>query len=220
MAPAVGGRSDPDLLPVVSVTGAILAGGRSRRMGSNKAFLPFGGRRLIEHVLDVLLPLFPEVLIAANERAPYAALGVPVHTDCIPGKGPLGGIYTALASSSHPRTFCLACDMPLVSPAVVARLCRLAPDFDVVVPHSAKGYEPLHAVYSRSCLPHLEAMLREDRLRVDELFGAVRVCRVDVEDLRPLDPCLVSFLNLNTPEELAAAAALFQERGKSSCVSL
>jgi molybdopterin-guanine dinucleotide biosynthesis protein A len=204
---------------VVSVTGAILAGGRSRRMGSNKALLPFGGRRLIEHVLDVLRPLFPEVLIASNEIAPYAELGVPVHADPLPGKGPLGGIYTALASSSHPRTFCLACDMPLVNPAVVAHLCRLAPDFDVVVPHSAKGYEPLHAVYSQSCLPHLEAMLREDRLRVDELFGAVRVCRVEIEDLRPLDPLLVSFLNLNTPEELVAAAAIFQERGKIPCVS-
>jgi molybdopterin-guanine dinucleotide biosynthesis protein A len=107
--------------------------------------------------------------------------------------------------------------MPLVNPAVVARLCRLAPDFDVVVPHSANGYEPLHAVYSRSCLPYLEAMLREDRLRVDELFGAVRVCRVDVEEFRPFDPSLMSFLNLNTPGELAAAAALFQERGKFSC---
>jgi molybdopterin-guanine dinucleotide biosynthesis protein A len=212
-----GGMPGSDSLSVAAVTGAVLAGGRSRRMGSNKALLPCGGQRLIEHVLDVLRPLFPELLIAANEPAPYAALGVPVHPDRIPDKGPLGGIYTALASSSHPRTFCLACDMPLANAAVIARLCSLAPAFDVVVPHSPKGYEPLHAVYSRACLPALEVMLRKERLRVDELFSAVRVYRVDVEDLRPLDPRLTSFLNVNTPAELAAAATLFQERGKTPC---
>jgi molybdenum cofactor guanylyltransferase len=214
---ADGGVSEEGSLPVAAVTGAILAGGRSRRMGSNKALLPFGGRPLIAHALEILRPLFAEVLIVANEPPLYAAFGVPVHSDRIPDKGPLGGIYTALAWSGHPRTFCLACDMPLASPAVIARLCRLAPDIDVVVPHSSKGYEPLHAVYSRSCLPHLERMLCEDRLRVDELFSAVRVCRVDVEEFRPFDPCLASFLNLNTPEELADAFARFQERGKTPC---
>ena len=215
---ADGGVSGPSSLTVAAVTGAILAGGRSRRMGSNKALLSFGGRPLIAHALEILRPLFAEVLIVANECPLYAAFGAPVRSDRIPDKGPLGGIYTALVSSGHPRTFCLACDMPLASAAVIAYLCHLAPDVDVVVPHSSQGYEPLHAVYSRSCLPHLERMLREDRLRVDELFSAVRVCRVDVEDLRSLDPCLSSFLNVNTPEELADAYARFQNGGKTPCV--
>ena len=214
---ADGGSSGPGPLAFAAVTGAVLAGGRSRRMGSNKALLAFGDRPLIAHVVDILRPLFAEVLIVANERFPYAWLGIPVHTDHVPGKGPLGGIYTALASSSHPRTFCLACDMPLANPAVIARLCYLAPDFDVVVPHSGKGYEPLHAVYSRSCLPHLGRMLREDRLRVDELFSAVRVRRVDVEELRLLDPPLTTFLNVNTPKDLADAFARFQKCGKTPC---
>jgi molybdenum cofactor guanylyltransferase len=217
MPQADGGMSGSDLLPFTDVAGVILAGGRSRRMGSNKALLPFGGRPLIAHALEILRPLFAEVLIVANEPLPYAALGVPVLADRVPDKGPLGGICTALASSRHPRAFCLACDMPLASPAIIARLCRLAPDCDVVVPHSDKGYEPLHAVYRASCLPQLERMLSEDRLRVDELFRAVRVCRVEVEEFRSLDPDLASFLNVNTPEELATAFALFQERGKMPC---
>ncbi len=215
MEGADGGGLGPDPHPITGVTGAILAGGRSRRMGSNKAVLPFGGRRLIEHALDILRPLFSETLIVADEAAPYAGLGVPVRVDALRDKGPVEGIRTALASSSHPRTFCLACDMPLAKPAAIALLCRLAPEFDVVVPRTAAGYEPLHAVYSRSCLPHLERLLRGGRLRVDELFSAVRVRRVEVGELRRLDPDLTGFFNVNTPEELAAAWTLLEKRGKA-----
>lgn len=191
-----------------AMSAAILAGGRSTRMGTNKALLPFGGVRIIEGLLRKIRPLFPEILVIANDRDAYADLGVPIWPDRIPEKGSLGGIYTAVFHSTFPQTFCIACDMPLANPAVIAYLRDGAAGFDVVVPRTADGYQPLHAVYSKSCLPHMEAMIRADRLKIDRLFRMVRVRTVEEEELRPLDPSLLCFVNVNTREELEAAARL------------
>jgi len=190
------------------MTGAILAGGRSTRMGTNKAFLEFGGVRIIDGLLAKIRPLFPETLIIASDREAYAGLGVAVIADRIPGKGSLGGIYTAVAHGAFPQTFCIACDMPLASPAVIAHLRDQAPGYDVVVPRTADGYQPLHAVYGKHCLPHMEAMIRADRLKIDRLFPLVRVRTVGEAELRRLDPTLRSFINVNTREELEAAVRL------------
>lgn len=196
-----------------AMTGAILAGGRSTRMGTNKALLPFDGVRIIDGLLRKLRPLFPEVLVIANDRDAYADVGVPVFPDRIPEKGSLGGIYTAVFHSTFPQTFCIACDMPLANPAVIAYLRDRASGYDVVVPRTADGYQPLHAVYGKACLPHMEAMIRADRLKIDRLFPVVRVRTVEEEELRPLDPSLRGFINVNTREELETAARLTQEGG-------
>jgi molybdopterin-guanine dinucleotide biosynthesis protein A len=188
-------------------------------MGSDKGLLPFGGRRLIEVVLDAIGPLFPEILIVANDPTAYAGFGVRVVPDRIPGRGPLGGIHAALCSNRSPHTFCFACDMPFLNPAVIVHLSALAPGYDAVVPRSDAGCEPLHAIYGRSCLPHVERMVREDRLRLDRLFSAVRVRWVDADEVRPLDPSLRSFLNVNTPEELEAARRVLGPGGDVACVS-
>ena len=188
-------------------------------MGSDKGRIRIGNRRLIDVVLEAIRPLFPETVIVANETAAYDGLGVPVVPDRIPDKGPLGGIHAALCASRFPHTFCIACDMPLVNPAVVAHLCALAPGYDAVVPEWDAGCEPLHAVYGQSCLPHVERMVRENRLRVDALFSAVRVRRVASDELRPLDPLLRSFMNVNTPDELEAARQVLGQGGKAACES-
>lgn len=197
--------------PNRAMTGAILAGGRSTRMGTNKAVLDFGGQRLIVGLLQKIRPLFPEVVIIANEFAPYADLEVSMFSDCIPDKGSLGGIYTAVLHSTFPQTFCIACDMPLASPAVIAYLRDQGPGYDVVVPRTEEGYQPLHAVYGKACLPRMEAMIRADNLKIDRLFPAVRVRTVEAEELRRLDPSLRCFVNVNTREELAAAMRLAAE---------
>lgn len=193
------------------MTGAILAGGRSTRMGTNKAVLEFGGQRLIEGLLRKIRPLFPEVLIIANESAPYADLDVTVLPDRIPDKGSLGGIYTAVHSSRFPQTFCIACDMPLANPAVIAYLRDQAEGFDVVVPRTEDGYQPLHAVYGKACLPRMEAMIRAESLKIDRLFPSVQVRTIEAAELRDLDPSLRCFVNVNTREELAAAMRLTDE---------
>jgi molybdopterin-guanine dinucleotide biosynthesis protein A len=196
-----------------AMSAAILAGGRSTRMGTNKALLPFGGARMIEGLLEKLRPLFPEVMIIANDPDLYVDLGVPIWPDRIVEKGSLGGIFTAVSSSRFPQTFCIACDMPLANPAVIAYLRDGAAGYDVVVPRTSEGYQPLHAVYGRTCLPHMEGMIRADRLKIDRLFPMVRVRTVDEEELRPLDPSLRCFVNVNTREELEAVVRLTQEGG-------
>jgi len=162
-------------------------------------------------VLETIRPLFSDIVIVANEPATYAGFGVPVVADRMPGHGPLGGIHAALYSSRSPHTFCIACDMPFVNPAVITHLIALAPGYDAVVPHSSAGYEPLHAVYSRSCLAPVEALLRAQRLRVDELFPVIRVRLVDAAELRPLDSSGRLFVNVNTPDDLEAARRLLEE---------
>jgi molybdopterin-guanine dinucleotide biosynthesis protein A len=196
------------LPPNRAMTGAILAGGDSTRMGVNKALLEFGGVRIIEMLLRTMRPLFPEIAIVANDPDAYADLAVPIWLDRISEKGPLGGIYTAVLHAAFPQIFCMACDMPFANPAVIAYLRDVAPGFDVVVPRTPDGYQPLHAVYSKTCLPHMEAMLRADRLRINRLFPRVHVRMVGEDELRPLDPSLLCFVNVNTREELEAAARL------------
>jgi len=188
-------------------------------MGCDKGLLPIGGRTLIEMALDAIRPLFPRLLIVANDPVAYGRFGVPVEGDRIPDRGPLGGIHAALAASRTDHTFCLACDMPLVNPAVVAHLCALARGHEVVVPVTAAGFEPLHAVYSRSCLPHLERMLQAGRLRVDALFSTVRTHRVEADALRLLDPSLRSFFNVNTPADLETVRRLLDHGEEMPCAS-
>jgi molybdopterin-guanine dinucleotide biosynthesis protein A len=190
------------------MTGVILAGGRSTRMGTNKALLEFGGLRLIERVLRTIRPMFPEVRIVANDPDTYAYLDVPIWPDCIPEKGALGGLYTAVFHSTFAQTFCIACDMPFPNRAVIAYLRDQASGYDVVVPRTSDGYHPLHAIYSKSCLSHMEAMIHADRLKIDRLFPLVRLRTVEEEELLPMDPSLRCFVNVNTREELEAAARL------------
>lgn len=195
------------------VTGAILAGGRSRRMGRDKAGLLLGGQRLIAWGLGALRPLVAEVLVIANDPAPFADLGIRVVPDTLPGVGPVGGIHAALAASTLPHVFCLACDMPFAQPAVIGYLCQLAPGFDVVVPWSGRGYEPLHAVYGRACLPVIEAMLRAGERRMEAAFPAMRTRRVEPAELQRLDPALEGFFNINTEADLEAAQRLIGRVG-------
>jgi molybdopterin-guanine dinucleotide biosynthesis protein A len=194
------------------MTGAVLAGGGSTRMGRNKALLELGGMRLIERVIRAIRPLFAEVAIVANDPEPYADLKVPVWPDRIAGKATLGGICTAVSRSAFPQAFCIACDMPFPSAAMITFLRDLAPGWDVVVPHTADGYHPVHAVYSKTCIPHMEAMIAADRLKIDRLFPAVRLRAVEEPELRVIDPTLRCFVNVNTPADLETASRLIEDR--------
>jgi molybdenum cofactor guanylyltransferase len=199
------------------ITGAILAGGRSSRLGTNKALVTLGGRPIIRRVLSALTAALPETMIIAADPGVYAELGVPVLPDRQAGAGPLGGVYTALLESRNPHVFCIACDMPFAHPAVIAALAARAAEADVVVPESATGLEPLHAVYARDCLPVLAALLASGERRVTALFARVRVCRVPAADLLALDPSGRAFDNVNTPEELARARAHLAAAEDGAC---
>lgn len=192
---------------MAAMTGVVLAGGLSTRMGTNKALLEVGGVRLIDGVVATLRGIFQEVVLIANDPDPYAGLGVPIFPDLVPGKGSLGGLYTAVTAARHPWAFCLACDMPFANAALIRYLASLAEGHDVVVPRTAEGVQPLHAVYGKACLPAMRRQIEADRLKIDRLYETVRVRYVDEAEMRPYDPELLSLWNLNTREELAQAQA-------------
>jgi molybdopterin-guanine dinucleotide biosynthesis protein A len=188
----------------MAISGVILAGGKSTRMGQNKAVMEIGGKRLIDRLAEGLAEIFPEVIIVANVPDLYDSLGVKVVPDLIPEKGSLGGIYTATATARHPWAFVMACDMPFFNPGLIRYLATLTHDCDVVIPYT-DDWEPLHALYAKTCLPPMERMIHSGQLKIVRFFPHVRVRRVDREELSPYDPHGFSFFNMNTPEEFARA---------------
>jgi molybdopterin-guanine dinucleotide biosynthesis protein A len=192
----------------------IQAGGESRRMGQDKALLPFMGRPLIERVLQRVAPIADEVLITTNRPDAYAYLGVRLASDVLPSRGALGGLFTALSFASQPLAAVIACDMPFINPDLLAAERHLLEmsGADVVVPRTDSGLEPFHAVYRRqNCLPHIQAALEADKWRVDSWYSQVKVHIMHTEEILSHDPRQLSFWNVNTPEELEVATRLAQE---------
>ncbi|HEY4186268.1 MAG TPA: molybdenum cofactor guanylyltransferase [Polyangia bacterium] len=193
---------------------AILAGGRARRLGGVlKPTLVVGGRRIIDRQLAVLRPLFDIVVIVSHDAPAFLDmdLDIDVIGDREPGRGPLAGIDAALsffaARAPEASVVCVAGDMPLLSSAVLTHL-RDAPPALAVVPRLARGPEPLCARYAPSFATAVSAALACGDLAVHALIARHPVTFVDEAVLRALDPELRTFLNVNTPEELAAARAL------------
>src|SRR3990172_12713979 len=189
----------------LEVTGIILAGGKSRRMGRNKALLDFGGRSIIEHTVDLFKSIFPEVILVTNTPEEYANLGIKIVTDIFPGKGSLGGIYTGLFHSSHDYSFIASCDMPFLKRELIEFLIGLKDGYDVVVPRLKDGHEPLHAVYSKRCLKPIKSMINKGDLRIIGFYPEVKVREVSEEELAPFNPEPSSFMNINTPEDYETA---------------
>jgi molybdopterin-guanine dinucleotide biosynthesis protein A len=201
---------------IPNMTGVLVAGGQSRRMGRDKRFLELGGQTLLQRALSVLQSLFPEVVVALAEPLPQLkADGYRVVTDLIPGCATLGGLYTGLASASHPRIFAVGCDMPFLNPAVIRSLARIGAQADVVMPELATGLQPMHAVYSKACLPHLERLAKARELKVQGLaeVPGLNVRLVSEKDFLDVDPQLLSFFNINTPADLEFARKLLAGSG-------
>lgn len=183
---------------------AILAGGQSRRMGRNKALIEVGGRPVLQRVIDSSAPLSDDRFLVTNSPETYHPFGLPMVPDRIPGRAALGGLYTALHQARHPWTLVLACDMPLLEPALITFLAGLRRDVEVVVPRLKAYPEPLHAFYHKDCLHPIETQLKRERLKLIGFFPAVRVCYVDEDRLTQASPNLDSLVNLNTPADVAA----------------
>jgi molybdopterin-guanine dinucleotide biosynthesis protein MobB len=197
-------REHPGVAPTAL---ALLAGGRSRRMGHDKARADFAGATLIEWLLERVAPAFPSVFVVAKDVARFRDLGVPVVADARAVESPTVGVYTAVAASPSPRTLCLGCDIPFVTTALLLELAQRPDSFDAVVPRDVGGLQPLCAVYSRRTLAALEQMLDADERRIDLIFERVHTDYVDLADGRFGDPREL-FLNVNTPSDLEAARRL------------
>ncbi len=190
---------------------AIQAGGESRRMRQDKALIPFLGQPLIARVLQRVASIADELLVTTNTPQPYQFLNVPVFMDLAPGRGALGGLYTALSVARHSMVAVVACDMPFVNPELLAaeRQEMLDTQVDVVIPVTSDGMQPFHAVYRReTCLPYVQWALEASHWRVDAWFEQVNVYQFSETEIRKYDPTLLCLLNVNTPEELETAERL------------
>jgi len=185
----------------LSVTGVILAGGRSSRMGSNKALLPCRGGLFIEAIYRQLSALFPEVLLVTNTPEQYGFLPCRKAGDIFPDMGALAGLHSGLYHSRTDHIFAVACDMPYLSDALVRALIARRHQADVVIAEGECGLEPLHALYSRACLGAMEAALLGGKKRLVSFLPEVRVKTVPLREVRAIDPLLDSFRNINTPED-------------------
>jgi molybdopterin-guanine dinucleotide biosynthesis protein A len=197
------------------LTVAIQAGGESRRMGQDKALLPFLGQPLIVRVLERLKPLGDEILVTTNRPQAYRFLGLPLFPDQQPGRGALGGLYTALSAARHPLVAVVACDMPFVSVALFSALrsALVVTQADLAIPVTGAGSEPFHAVYRRSsCLPLIQQALEAAKWRVDSWFDQAQLYAMPADEIRRYDPEGLCFRNVNTPEELKAAQELAERR--------
>jgi FdhD protein len=183
------------------ITGVILAGGQSTRMGSNKALLPYKGGRFIEAIYRQLAELFPEVLVVTNTPESYEFLPCSKVPDIYPGMGALAGIHAGLYHSSHSAAFVVACDMPYLNTGLIRYLADMADPAGVLIPESPVGLEPLHAIYGKGCIPAIEAALGAGQRRIVSFFGQSLVHRVDVDQVAFFDPEFASFRNINSPTD-------------------
>lgn len=186
---------------ISGVTGVILAGGGSRRMGEDKSFVPFLGRPLIEGALGRLSLLFEDLVIVTNAPEAYVDYPARVEGDALPGCGPLGGIYTGLLCSSGQRCFVVGCDMPFVSEGLAAHMVSLSDGCDVVVAEFEGKLQTLCAVYGEGCIEPIKSQLSEGNKRVFDFYESVRVRVIDAVEVARFDPLGISFVNINTPED-------------------
>ncbi|PZM77887.1 MAG: molybdenum cofactor guanylyltransferase [Candidatus Melainabacteria bacterium] len=191
----------------LQVTGLILSGGKSKRMGRPKAFLPFEGSTVIGHIVHEIRDLFNEIFIVANEVESFEDLGVDVVKDILPHRGPLGGILSGLMTSSNHYAFVMACDMPLIDKRLVRELVSRRQDNDVVVLSHPQGIEPLFGVYSKNCIKPLEESLFAGNLSVQDFLSGLKAGIYEWMPERPDADALPPFFNINTPQDYSRVIA-------------
>jgi len=196
----------------------VLAGGMSRRMGEDKRRLRLWGEgqlMLLEHTVSVVAQLCADVVLVLNDPEAWAGIPARLVPDVYPDGGALGGIYSGLLAARHSYAFAVACDMPFLNAELIRAMLARPRDYDVLIPRSlrpgstrnALDAESLHAIYSQACLEPMRATLESGRRQIAAFFPQVRVAYVEREETMRYDPQGRSFLNLNTPEQLAEVTA-------------
>ncbi|MDM8524945.1 molybdenum cofactor guanylyltransferase [Desulfococcaceae bacterium HSG8] len=193
-------------------TGVILAGGLNTRFsGLNKAFIRIRGQYILDYIYDVFKELFQEIILVTNEPLQYLDRDFMITTDLFPIRSSLTGIHAGLFCAANPYAFFIACDTPFLKKELIEILLEaIEPGTDIIIPETSAGLEPLCAVYSKKCLLPAEQQLRKD-LRIRGFFKKMRVKKIPEHVLRKADTDLISFFNINTPEELARAEELIPE---------
>jgi molybdopterin-guanine dinucleotide biosynthesis protein A len=181
------------------VTGVLLAGGKSNRMGRDKACLELNGESLFDRSRKLLQQFFPRIIIA-GDRPDLAQAGIPAYADIYPGSA-LGGLHTGLKVAPTDWIFVAPCDMPYPDPRIVKLLLAQRAGFDAVVPRTPEGYEPVFALYHKNCLPQMEQMLQQNQFRIYDFYQRISIRYLDPPELP--EGWRHSLININTPEQLA-----------------
>jgi molybdopterin-guanine dinucleotide biosynthesis protein A len=189
----------------ISCAGIILAGGLNRRLeGQNKALLPVGDRPILDRLVSLFGQFFNQIIVVTNQPLAYIAYDVTIVTDLLPIRSSMTGIHAGLFHTQAPHAFLCACDMPFIKKELIEILMQaIEPRWDVIVPVTREGYQPLCAIYSKRCLKLIEDQLSRGDLKISNFFSRVKVKEIPEADLRAADPELVSFFNINTKEDLA-----------------
>jgi len=183
------------------VSGVILAGGKSSRLGRNKAFLEIGGKRIIDRQIELFQAIFMDIKIVCKKKEEYNFPGHMVMEDIVGYSSPLSGIYTGLKVSNYENIFVVACDMPFLNIELIEYQLSFAGKYDVIVPVHDGNFEVLHTVYSKGCIPFIETMFRENNFRIYDFYKNVKLKIIDHRDIQRFDPEKKSFININTKEE-------------------
>lgn len=201
----------------LACTGVILAGGQNKRFeGRNKAFIRIGGQRILDRLLEVYGRLFDQIVLVTNDPAAYMDVDALIVSDHYEVRSSLNGLHAGLFAAAHDYAFFAACDTPFIKGALIRHLVdRIEPKADLIVPATAAGYEPMCAVYKKSCLPAMAWQLEHGLLKILGLFRKLRVKTIPEASLRAVDPELISFFNINTPEDLLRAKALYEDQLRS-----
>jgi len=184
------------------MTGIILTGGKNTRMGTNKAFLDINGERLIDRTVGIFKDLFGEIILSTNSPLDYLDHDAVIVTDIIKNKGALGGIYTGLFFASHEHAFVSACDMPFLNKSFIEYMIERRGDNDIVVPKTSEGLQPLHAIYSRRCLPAIKRIIDRDQLKITGFYKGLKTLEIPEDVIKSYDPEGKMFINVNTREDL------------------
>lgn len=187
-------------------SGIILSGGLSTRMGGqNKAFLSVGGEKILDRLYNRFVDVFEEILLVTNDPLEYLPWDVNIVTDLFSLRSSLTGIHAGLFHCSSPHAFVTACDTPFLERSLITTLLEeIEPKWDVIIPVTEEGHQPLCAIYSKRCLKAIEHQLKAQEPKISKLFPMVRVKEVPEATLRMADPEMFSFLNINRPEDLVA----------------
>ena len=196
-----------------SYTGIILAGGENKRFnGNDKAFIQINGHAIISQLLQTFDPLFDEIIVVTNKPVPFLDWDVRIVKDIYPMRSSLTGIHAGLFYMQTTHAFIAACDTPFLRVSLVKRILQtIQPEYDVIIPRTQAGYEPLCAAYSKRCLPFIEHQMRQNHLKIQAFFNKIRIKTISEKTIRDVDPELLSFFNINTPQDLEKASDRFNE---------
>jgi len=190
------------------MTGIILSGGKNIRMGMNKAFLKVGGERLIDRTARMFKQIFDEVILVTNSPLDYLDYDGIIATDIIKDKGALGGLYTGLFYASGEHAFISACDMPFLNKAFIMHMTECADGYDIVVPRSSDGLQPLHAVYSKRCLSPIKKLIESGNLKITGFYRGLKTLEITEVVIKSFDPEGKMFINVNTRGDLEQISSL------------